>query len=55
MVIRYNEEGVYNRIYISSFMYEKWIPRWSYFTPPKWKIFKWAYHVQSKIYNRRVL
>lgn len=29
-----------------------WIPKWNWFQPPRWKIFKWAYHIYiGEFYN----
>lgn len=28
---------------------EDWIPKWKWFKPPKWKIFKWAYNTTGRV------
>lgn len=32
-------------------LHELWIPKWKWFKPPMWKIFRWAYNIKRTLYT----
>lgn len=37
--------------YKSNLLHEVWSPRWKWFQPPMWKIFRWAYRIKRTLYT----
>lgn len=31
-------------------IHERWTPKWKWFRPPRWKIFRWAYYIERRLY-----
>ena len=50
-VNRNSPEQLKGNRYVSDFLVEEWTPRVSWFTPPMWKIFRWAYSIRKRLFT----
>ena len=47
--IRWIEDGDPNKNHTVEIIHESWSPKWKWFQPPMWKVFRWAYSIDRTI------